>query len=274
MINESSQTRNLHSRRASKELAITEDEINDRMRWNMPVLSSDPKCSISLDLPLKNCHPTSVCAQVCYAAQGRQFYRKSVVKALAIERLIAFDPEHVARKMVDESAGRQIRIAGSDEVLPKHAELLSCVKHLGGDWWGMTRRVDTYQTLPSLMFSTDTATPASVLRYVRDHVPVYRRTYLRRPQDSPSPIEVAVTFPEHGQLTDYANKAPRHATDCPVDRKELEGCWRCKRCNFVVPAESFWSFAFRVFVAAGEFRASRTRMFRYVCLYCSVKPTK
>lgn len=58
----------------------------------------------------------------------------------------------------------------------------------------------------------------------------HRRTYLRRPQDPPSAIEVAVTFPVHGHLTNYVNKVPIHETDCPVDRKEMEGCWSCKRC--------------------------------------------
>lgn len=98
----------LYNRRYNKESDITEDEINARMRWDMPVLSTNGKCSISLDLPLLNCLPTSICAQVCYAAKGRQYYRKSVVKALAINRLIELDSEHVARKMVDEAAGRNI----------------------------------------------------------------------------------------------------------------------------------------------------------------------
>ncbi len=230
MTNDPHPVQNLYVQRVSKELAITEDEIKARMRWDMPVLSSNPKCSISLDLPLLNCHPTSVCTQVCYAAQGRQFYRKSITKALAIARLITLDPEHVARKMVDESAGRNIRIAGSGEILPSHAELLSYVEQLGGSWWGMTRRIDTHRSLPSLMFSLDVTTPSFVQRYVREHVPIDRRTYLRRLQDPPSSIEVAVTFPVHGQLTNYADKVPRHVTDCPVDRKEREGCWRCQRC--------------------------------------------
>lgn len=223
-------TRNLYGRRFNKESEIAEDEIKARMRWDMPVLSSNPKCSISLDLPLLYCQPTSVCAQVCYAAQGRQYYRKSVVKSLAVDRLIKLDAEHVARKMVDEAAGRNIRIAGSGEILPSHAPLLSYVERFGGEWWGMTRRIDTHRALPSLMFSIDRTTPESTLEYVNTQVPVSRRTYLRRPQDPPSALEVAVTFPTHGQLTNYANKVPLHDTDCPVDRKVMEGCWRCKRC--------------------------------------------
>lgn len=160
----------------------------------------------------------------------KKFFSKSITKALAIDRLIELDSEHVARKMVDEAAGRNIRIAGSGEILPRHAPLLSYVEQFDGSWWGMTRRVDTHQTLPSLMFSTDATTPSKTLQYVREQVPVNRRTYLRRPQDGPSPLEVAVTFPVHGQLTNYTNRVPRHVTDCPVDRKEVEGCWSCKRC--------------------------------------------
>ena len=221
---------NLYSRRYNKESDITEDEIKARMRWDLPVLSSNRKCSISLDLPLLNCLPTSICAQVCYAAQGRQYYRKSVIKALAIDRLIKLDSEHVARKMIDESAGRNIRIAGSGEILPRHAALLSYIERFGGSWWGMTRRVDTHQALPSLMFSIDMTTPESILKYVKTQVPVSRRTYLRRPQDPPSALEVAVTFPVHGPQTNYESRVPKHETDCPVDRKEIEGCWSCKRC--------------------------------------------
>ena len=136
MENANKPTHNLYHRRIAKESEIREDEIKARMRWDMPVLSSNPKCSVSLDLPLSNCQPTSACAQVCYAAQGRQQFRKSVAKALAIDRLIEFDSEHVARKMVDEAAGRSIRIAGSGEILPSHASLLSYVERFSGNWWG------------------------------------------------------------------------------------------------------------------------------------------
>ncbi len=221
---------NLYHRRIEKENAITDAEINARMRWDLPVLSENCKCSVSLDLPLQNCKPTGTCRQVCYAAQGRQFYRKSIIKALAINRLIESDPEHVARKMVDESAGRIIRIAGSGEILPGHADLVSYTEEFGGTWWGFTRRPDTHRSLPALMFSFDATTPARVNKYLRESVPVNRRAYLRRPQDPPAPLDVAVTFPVHGPLTSYVSRVPVHETDCPFDRNEVEGCWSCKRC--------------------------------------------
>ena len=200
------------------------------MRWDMPILSTNAKCSVSLDLPMTHCVPTAACAQVCYASQGQQFYRNSVVKSLAIDRLIDLDSEHVARKMIDEAAGRSIRIAGSGEITPKHAPLLSYINQFGGSWWGFTRRIDTHRALPSLMFSTDATSPSETMKYVREEVPVNRRSYLRRPDDPPSPLEVAVTFPVHGSVTNYTSKTPWHETDCPVDRKEMEGCWNCKRC--------------------------------------------
>lgn len=222
--------RSLYIRRQKKERAVTEEEITDRMRWDLPVLSSNSKCSVSLNLPIQNCLPTAACASVCYASQGFQYLRKSIVKSLAVERLIALDSEHVARKMVDESAGRNIRLAGSGEVLPSHKGLLSAVRELGGEYWGFTRRIDTHQTFPELMFSIDATTPRRVMDYVRDEVPVNRRAYLRRPTDSRSPIEVAVMFPVHGHLTNYTMVTPLDETDCPVDRKEIEGCWGCRRC--------------------------------------------
>ena len=126
--------------------------------------------------------------------------------------------------------GRNIRIAGSGEILPEHADLLSYIKRYNGSWWGFTRRVDTHQALPSLMFSFDQSTPTAVMEYLRNEVSTDRRAYLRRPQDPSSPLEVAVTFPIHGPLTNYQSKTPRHQTDCPADRKEVGGCWQCQKC--------------------------------------------
>ena len=201
------------------------------MRWDLQVLSNNSKCSISLNLPLQNCLPTPACASVCYASQGFQYLRKSIIKSLAVNRLIEIDPERVARKMVDEAAGRSIRLAGSGEILPSHKDLLLYAENFGGSYWGFTRRIDTHQTVPSLMLSIDATTPARVMKYVREHVPANRRAYLRRPSDPPSPIEVAVTFPVHGHLTNYTAITPLdETTDCPVDRKKIEGCWSCKRC--------------------------------------------
>ena len=221
---------NLYQRRLEKERAVPEEEVLARMRWDLPVLSANRKCSVSLDLPMTHCEPTPVCAEVCYAAQGQQFYRNSVVKALAIDRLIEREPEHVARKMIDEAAGRTIRIAGSGEILPMHAVLLAYVNRFRGKWWGFTRRVDTHRMIPALMFSIDATTDDSVMDYVERNVPVGRRSYLRRPKDPPASLPVAVTFPIHGSWTNYTAKTPRHATDCPADRKEVEGCWSCRRC--------------------------------------------
>ena len=221
---------NLYERRLEKEKAIPESEILSRMNWGLPILSENSKCSVSLDLPVANCIPTEICSQVCYAAQGRQYYRRSIVKSLAIDRLIEHDPEHAARKMVDEAMGRNIRMAGSGEILPEHTDLLSYVNRFHGSWWGFTRRLDTHQTFPSMMFSFDSSTPSEVMQYIHEEVPCHRRAYLRRPYDLPAPCEVAVTFPVHGPLTNYERKTPSHETDCPANRHETSGCWGCKRC--------------------------------------------
>jgi len=200
------------------------------MRWDLPVLSENYKCSVSLDLPLQNCQPTRACRQVCYAAQGRQYFRRSIIKALAVDRLITLDPERVAHKMIDEAAGRIIRIAGSGEILPAHTDVVAYTEAYGGKWWGFTRRTDTHQRLPSLMFSFDATTPTRVVQYVRDYVPIDRRAYLRRPEDPPASMPIAVTFPVHGPLTRYTSGVPVHETDCPFDRQEVEGCSSCRRC--------------------------------------------
>lgn len=223
-------SRSLYQRRFEKELAVTAAEIDERSLWSLPVLSENSKCSVSLDLPLTHCQPTKACAAVCYASQGTQYFRKSVVKSLAVARLIERDPEHVARKMIDEAEGRIIRIAGSGELLPRHKELLDYVEQFGGSWWGFTRRVDTHRELPSLMFSFDATTPRSVMAYVREQVPVHRRAYLRRVGDPESSLAVAVTFPVHGSLTPQVDHVPNHDTDCPSTRGYVAGCWACKRC--------------------------------------------
>jgi len=215
--------------RLRKEESISEDEITQRMRWDMPILAQNHKCSISLDLPVMNCRPSDICAQVCYASQGRQMYYRSVLKSLAVNQMIAEDPERAARKMIDEAAGRSIRLAGSGDLLPEHRALTDYISALNGQYWGFTRRVDTHRSLSDLMFSVDASTPDNTLQYVEEAVPVKRRAYLRRPQDAPSPLEVAVTFPVHGPWTNYVPYVPEHGTDCPSVRGQVEGCWYCRR---------------------------------------------
>ena len=221
---------NVYKSRLEKEVAITDEEIQKRMRWDKPILSENTKTAVSLDLPIMNCKPTKACAQVCYASQGYQRLSKALIKSLAVNKMIHEDPEHVAKNIVDEAAGRAIRLAGSGEILPEHKTLLDYVEQFGGSYWGFTRRVDTHRTFPKLMFSFDMTTQPSVMDYVREEVPVDRRAYLRRPKDPEPPLEVAVTFPVHGQWTPYMDQTPLHETDCPAARKEVKGCWACMRC--------------------------------------------
>ena len=138
----SQKKRSLYERRKNKELAIRDEEIQKRMQWSMPILAQNSKCSVSLDLPILNCKPTRACSEVCYACQGRQSYHRAIVKSLAVNRLIEEDPQHAARKIVDEAAGRPIRLAGSGELLPEHKELADYIEKYGGKWWGFTRRVE------------------------------------------------------------------------------------------------------------------------------------
>ncbi len=156
-------------------------------------------------------------------------FRKSVIEALAVDRLIDADPEHVARKMIDEAAGRVIRLAGGGELLPKHKTLVDYLELFHGSWFGFARRIDTHCTLPQLMFSIDATSADSVLEYVCEHVPVDRRAYLRRPGDPTPRLDVAVTFPTHGPWTNYVDRAPEHETDCQATR-ESQKCWSCRRC--------------------------------------------
>lgn len=221
---------NLYVRRLNKERSFPEEDITARFRWELPVLADNSKCSVSLDLPLMNCKPTKACSEVCYAAQGRQAYRRALIKSVAVNEMIAEDPERVARKIVDEASGRPIRLAGSGELLPEHRTLVEYIEHYGGTYWGFTRRVDTHKEMPRLMFSIDATTSDDVLEYVKNSVPIERRAYLRRPGDFPPPFDVAVTFPVHGPQTRYVRKVPEHETDCPSVRKSVEGCWACRRC--------------------------------------------
>jgi hypothetical protein len=228
LMDEDQSSKSLYQRRRDKEVATTESEIESRARWSLPILSTNKKCSVSLDLPMSNCQPTKVCSEVCYACQGTQYFKKSVTKSLAIERLITEDYERVARKVIDEAEGRAIRVSGSGELTPDHKSLIDTIESYGGHWWGFTRRVDTHRVLPRLMFSFDVSTPEPVMDYVLQEVPVERRAYLRRPIDPAPPIEVAVTFPVHGSVTPQVEFVPYNASDCPVTRGTVTGCWACK----------------------------------------------
>jgi hypothetical protein len=221
---------NLYLERFEKDLATPEWEIRARASWSKPLTSENQKCSVSLDLPVQYCTPTPACSELCYASQGRQMFRRSVTKSLAVARLIEEDPERAARKIVDEASGRPVRLAGSGDLLPEHSDLARYLECHGGRWWGFTRRPDTHRAMPELMFSLDATTPASILDYVKAEVPVRRRSYLRRPEDEPPPLSVAVTFPVHGARTNLVAATPSLPTDCPGTRKYVSGCWACQRC--------------------------------------------
>jgi len=227
MVKKCKRAVDLYLKRRNKERQISKRSIRERMCWNKPILSENIKCGVSLDLPVSNCHPTKICRQICYACQGRQYYRAAVTKSLAVNKLIRDDPERAAMHIACEAAGRPVRLAGSGELLPENRTL---VDHLTCDWWGFTKRIDTYKAMPKLMFSLDGSTPDSTLDYIEESVPVDRRCYVRRPQDNPSPLEVAVTFPSHGARTNYVNEVLEDATDCPAIRKKIKGCWECKKC--------------------------------------------
>ena len=62
---------NLYQRRARKEADVPDEDVQARMRWELPVLAENQKCSVSLDLPVLKCTPTKACAEVCYASQRR-----------------------------------------------------------------------------------------------------------------------------------------------------------------------------------------------------------
>jgi len=220
----------LYLRRLEKELSIPEEEILSRMRWDLPILSENSKCSVSLDLPVKNCKPTVVCRKVCYACQGRQFYRQAVRKSLAVNELVRIDPERAAFKIIAEAKGRAVRLAGSGELLPENKELIKYLKKQGGKYWGFTKRIDTYEAVPSLMFSLDASSPEEVLEYVEENVPVKQRCYVRRPEDPLPDLEVGVIFPVHGAITCYAEEVPESPLDCPAVRHKVKSCRECLRC--------------------------------------------
>ena len=111
MVSKERKRPNLYVQRLRKELAISDEGIRARMRWDLPMLAENSKCSVSLDLLIVNCKPTKACSEVCYACQGRQAYRNAIVKSVAVNRMIAEVPERAARKMVDEAAGRPVRLA-------------------------------------------------------------------------------------------------------------------------------------------------------------------
>ncbi len=220
----------LYQKRIQKELGITQAEIKERMDWSKPILAQNSKCSVSLDLPLLNCKPSSLCSEVCYAAQGRQNYRRAIIKSLAVNQMILENPQQAALKMVVESGGIPIRLAGSGELLPEHNNLVHYIELYGGTYWGFTRRVDTHQSIPKLMFSFDQSSTEETLEYIRDQVPVNRRAYLRNINDPVAPFKVAVTFPVHGSQTNLKDRIEKDPTDCPAARKYVAGCWACKRC--------------------------------------------
>ncbi len=51
----------------------------------VPILSTNRKTAVSINLPVRNCRPTRRCAAACYACEGPIAWKNSVRKALAVD---------------------------------------------------------------------------------------------------------------------------------------------------------------------------------------------
>ena len=198
-----------------------------------PLLSWNPKTGISINLPVLNCIPTPACARSCYACQGRISFRKSLEKALAVDRWIRERPRWAAEKAAKEAKGRPIRLNGSGDLRPEHKNFIKALLSLGAKLYGFTKRPDTWVAMKEvgleLMFSIDVTMDRKRLFWALENLPRRRLAYLRRPQDPDLSRIVYVTFPEHGPHTRNVEKVPVSRTDCPAVRRHIS-CLECRRC--------------------------------------------
>ena len=198
----------------------------------MKILSSNKKTGVSLNLPTKNCTPTTICSHCCY---GRHHYlghgKACLNKWIRNSDYLASTD---CSELISEArAFTAVRIAGVGDIIPEHVKnLLKLAKNCPvTQFWGMTRKPKLAKQLngrrPNLKFlvTVDAASPRHSWNYQGALCFGPRRAQDKVPNDS----RIVTIFPYHNSGK-VVGKVPEHKLDCPAVRHKISGCLECGRC--------------------------------------------
>jgi hypothetical protein len=200
----------------------------------VPILSTNRKTVVSINLPVRNCRPTRRCAAACYACEGPIAWKNSIRKALAVDA--ALRRGEIEGLIWECRMLQGVRLCGSGDMTTEHTPAILKLAEACPDttFWGFTRRREVAEAINgrcsnlSLILTFDITSPKGRLRGYDGPLAFGPRG----PSDGvPDDPRIVVIFPEHHAGRTIAD-IPEHPKDCPatrgMDRHHV--CQRCGRC--------------------------------------------
>jgi hypothetical protein len=200
----------------------------------VPVLSTNHKTGISVNLPIMNCRPTPRCKAACYACEGPISWENSVRKALAVDA--ALRKGEIEGLIWECRRLQDVRLNGSGDLTPGHVPAVLRLAEACPEttFWGFSRcrlvaeAANSKLNNLSLILTFDATSPD---REMADcECPLAFGP--RRPRDNVrDDRRIIVVFPEHHAGHTIPN-VPLHPKDCPATRgfERRNACLRCQRC--------------------------------------------
>jgi len=200
----------------------------------VPILSTNRKTAVSINLPVRNCKPTRRCAAACYACEGPIAWKNSIRKALAVDAALR---KGEIEGLVWECRMLQgVRLCGSGDMTLDHVPAVIRLAEACPDttFWGFTRRREVAEAINgghvnlSVIVTFDATSPEGELRGYEGPAAFGPRTSR---DIVPDDQRIMVVFPEHHAGRTIAN-VPEHPKDCPATRgmNRRHACQRCRRC--------------------------------------------
>jgi hypothetical protein len=200
----------------------------------VPILSTNRKTAVSINLPVRNCRPTRRCAAACYACEGPIAWKNSIRKALAVDA--ALRKGEIEGLTWECRMLQGVRLCGSGDMTLDHVPAVlklaeACPETI---FWGFTRRREVAEAINgryvnlSVIVTFDATSPEGELRGYAGPLAFGPRM----PRDIvPDDPRIVVVFPEHHAGRTIAN-VPEHPKDCPATRgmNRRHACQRCRRC--------------------------------------------
>ncbi len=200
----------------------------------VPILSTNRKTAVSINLPVRNCKPTRRCAAACYACEGPIAWKNSIRKALAVDA--ALKRGEIEGLIWECRMLQGVRLCGSGDMTLEHVPAILKLADACSDttFWGFTRRREVAEEINgqhvnlSVIVSFDTTSRKKELRGYKGPLAFGPRAARDKVPDDQ---RIMVVFPEHHAGHTIPN-VPPHPKDCPATRgmDRRHACQRCRRC--------------------------------------------
>jgi len=200
----------------------------------VPILSTNRKTAVSINLPVRNCKPTRRCAAACYACEGPIAWKNSIRKALAVDA--ALRKGEIEGLIWECRMLQGVRLCGSGDMTMDHVPAILKLAEAcpNTTLYGFTRRREVAEAINgklvniSLIVTFDTTSRDKKLQGYEGPLAFGPR----RPGDEvPDDPRIIVVFPEH-HAGHTIPGVPEHPKDCPATRgmSRHHACQRCRRC--------------------------------------------